>query len=88
MISHEPKSIGKPRVSPLLSVNTSAVIRYLIELIVFPEHMSSPLWLFLALYLIMILLSIFMQMVWKHCAPRISSKMATIDEFALKNIGL
>ena len=27
----------------------------------------------------------------KHCAPRISSKMATIDEcieFALKNIGL
>jgi hypothetical protein len=24
----------------------------------------------------------------KHCAPRISSTMATIDEFALKNIGL
>jgi hypothetical protein len=24
----------------------------------------------------------------KHCAPQISSKMATIDEFALKNIGL
>ena len=24
----------------------------------------------------------------KHCAPRISSKMATIDEFVLKNIGL
>jgi hypothetical protein len=24
----------------------------------------------------------------KHCTPRISSKMATIDEFALKNIGL
>ena len=24
----------------------------------------------------------------KHCAPRISSKMATIDDFALKNIGL
>jgi hypothetical protein len=24
----------------------------------------------------------------KHCAPRISSKMATIDEFALTNIGL
>jgi hypothetical protein len=30
MISHEPNSIGKPRVSPLLSLNTSAVIRYLI----------------------------------------------------------
>jgi hypothetical protein len=24
----------------------------------------------------------------KHCSPRISSKMATIDEFVLKNIGL
>jgi hypothetical protein len=24
----------------------------------------------------------------KHCAPRISSKLATIDEFVLKNIGL
>jgi hypothetical protein len=24
----------------------------------------------------------------KHCAPQISSKMATIDEFVLKNIGL
>ena len=24
----------------------------------------------------------------KHCAPRISSTMATIDEFVLKNIGL
>jgi hypothetical protein len=35
-----------------------------LELIVVPEHMSSPLWLFLALYLIRILLPIFMQMAW------------------------
>ena len=35
-----------------------------LELIVVPEHMSSPLLLFLALYLIRILLSIFIQMVW------------------------
>jgi hypothetical protein len=30
MVSHGPNTIGKPRVSPLLSLNTSAVIRYLI----------------------------------------------------------
>ena len=63
-------AIGKPRASPLLSLNTSAVIRYLI--CVYASHFFAE----------DRITSI------KHCAPRISSKMATIDEFALKNIGL
>ena len=65
--------IGKPWVSPLLSLNTSAVIRYLICIY---AHISSPEDRIISI---------------KHCAPRISSKMVTIDEcieFALKNIGL
>ena len=66
-------AIGKPRVSPLRFLNTSAVIRYLICVYAShffagrPYHFNQ------------------------HCAPRISSKMATIDECiepALKNIGL
>ena len=52
--------------SPHLSLNTSAVIRY-------TRHISSPEDRITSI---------------KHCAPRISSKMATIDEFVLKNIGL
>ena len=66
-------TIGKPRVSPLLSLNTSAVIRYLI--CVYASHFFAG----------RRITSI------KHCAPRISSKMATIDEcieFALEHIGL
>ena len=63
-------SIGKPRVSPLLSLNTSAVIRYLICVYAYISSSEDR------------ITSI------KHCAPLISSKMATIDEFALKNIVL
>jgi hypothetical protein len=63
-------SIGKPRVSPLLSLNTSLWygIWYAST-----RHISSPEDRITSI---------------KHCAPRISSKMATIDEFVLKNIGL
>ena len=64
------ETIGKPRVSPLLSLNTSAVIRYLI--CVYASHFFAG----RPYHSI------------KHCASRISSKMATIDEFVLKNIGL
>ena len=63
-------SIGKLRVSPLLSLNTSAVIRIWYAS---TRHISSPEDRITSI---------------KHWAPRISSKMATIDEFALKNIGL
>jgi hypothetical protein len=64
-------AIGKIRVSPLLSLNTSTVIRYLI--CVSTRQISSPEDRITSI---------------KHCAPRISSKMAAIDEFVLKNIGL
>ena len=53
------KTIGKPRVSPLLSLNT--------------RHISSPEDRITSI---------------KHCAPPISSKMATIYEFVLINISL
>jgi hypothetical protein len=66
------RPIGKPRVSPLRFLITSAVIRYLI--CVYASHFFAG-----------------RPYHFKHCAPRISSKMATIDEcieFALKNIVL
>jgi hypothetical protein len=57
----------------LLSLNTSAVIRYLICVYASTRHISSPEDRITSI---------------KYCAPRISSKMATIDEFVFKNIGL